>query len=599
MASCNALIVQTDAAVSLATADRVVQTSNSADTCGFGGREFVVTTRLGGEEAATTARQRNGGPGFAKAWRVVARVAAGASWVVVAGCQVIEDPREEPEMNNTANGSVTVNTRRGEIRGLRADGVLHFRGVRYAEPPVRENRFRAPLAASPWTGIWDATGFPNRCMQPDAAFLGEPMGATNEDCLFLNIVTPSIEGQRHPVLFWIHGGGFVNGSANEYDGSMLAAQGDVVVVTINYRLGLFGFLDLSPLGTEFRGSASNGFRDQVLALEWVRDNIADYGGDPRNVTIFGESAGGHSVHALLATPAADGLYHRAIAHSPGTANQPPPDLVNPLLAALGVPAERLVGKLRAMSADELLAMQATLPNVGGGIDGTVVTRSTNEGILERAAHGVPLIAGTNRDEGTFFSALFAMFAPDAQAAEQVFTTTNPGIARAVMAGADPSRYIDALKARHPDADAKALHERIFGDMFLRAAMGSTERATAAGPGGWLYRFDLPTTVELFGQEVGATHAAEIPFTFNRFNSDDPGLVFYDPEDPVVRDLAQRWSDTIIAFARTGEPNGAGLPHWPRYDSQNRQTLILDANPRIERDPNSAERKLWESVLDDD
>ena len=133
------------------------------------------------------------------------------------------------------------------------------------------------------------------------------------------------------MLFWIHGGGLVNGSANEYDGSMLAAQGDVVVVTINYRLGLFGYLDLSPLGDKFAGSGSNGFRDQVLALDWVRDNITDYGGDPGNITIFGESAGGASVLALLATPAADGLYHKAIAHSPGTVDQPPPDLVTPLL----------------------------------------------------------------------------------------------------------------------------------------------------------------------------------------------------------------------------------------------------------------------------
>ena len=493
------------------------------------------------------------------------------------------------------NDLVTVDTRLGQIRGVRAAGVLHFRGVRYAQPPVREHRFWVPEASPPWTGTWDATGFPNRCMQQEGGLLGEPVGATSEDCLFLNIVTPSVEGEQRPVLFWIHGGGFTSGSANEYDGSMLAAQGDVVVVTINYRLGLFGFLDLSPVGNKFAGSASNGFRDQVLALEWVRDNIADYGGNPGNITIFGESAGGHSVHALLATPAADGLYHKAIAHSPGTVNQPPPDLVNPLLAALDVPFERLVDALRAMSADELLAMQGTLPNAGAGIDGTVVTRSTEDAILERGARGVPLIAGTNRDEGTFFSALIAMLASDQQQAEQIYTTTNLGIARAVMAGADSAPYIDALKARHPDANAKALHERIFGDMFLRAAMGSTERATAAGPGGWLYRFDLPTTEKLFGQEVGATHAAEIAFTFNRFNSDDPGPLFYDPEDPVVRDLAQRWSDTIIAFARTGEPNGAGLPHWPQYDAKSRQTLILDASPRIEEDPNEDERRLWESV----
>ena len=495
-------------------------------------------------------------------------------------------------MNDLGDGSVTVNTRLGEIRGVETAGVWHFRGVRYAQPPVRERRFLAPLAAPPWTGTWDATGFPNRCMQADNGILGEPVGATSEDCLFLNIVTPAVEGAHRPVLFWIHGGGFTAGFANEYDGSMLAAQGDVVVVAINYRLGLFGFLDLEPLGDEFAGSASNGLRDQVLALEWVRDNIADYGGDPGNVTIFGESAGGHSVHALLATPDADGLYHKAIAHSPGTVNTRPADLVTPLTTELGVPPSGLVDSLRAMSADELLAAQGKVPGVGAVIDRTVVTRSTDDAIMERGPRGVPLIAGTNRDEGKFFTALYAMFAPGSQPPDQ-------GVARAVTAGADPSRYIDALKARHPDADAMEIYERIWDAMFLKAATGSAERATTAGVGGWLYRFDLPTTVDFLGRDVGATHGAEIPFTFNRFNSDDPGsMIFYDPEDPVVRSLSQRWSDTVIAFARTGEPNGAGLPHWPRYDAESRQTLVLDAEARVERDPNRAERELWESALGD-
>lgn len=488
-----------------------------------------------------------------------------------------------------ANDTVTVDTRLGQIQGVREDDVLHFRGIRYAQPP---RRFFPPLASTPWTGTYDATGFPNRCMQPDFRLLGEPVGATDEDCLFLNIVTPAVEGAQRPVLFWIHGGGFVNGSANEYDGSMLAAHGDVVVVTINYRLGLFGYLDLSPLGDKFAGSGSNGFRDQVLALDWVRDNITDYGGDPRNITIFGESAGGASVLALLATPAADGLYHKAIAHSPGTVDQPPPDLVTPLLTQLGDQAVDLYEKLRAMSAEELLAVQGAVPNVGGGIDGTVVTRSTNDAITDRGARGVPLIAGTNRDEGTFFSALIAMFDADFQPANHEF-------AAVVVGGANAAPYVDALEAQYPDADAVEIYERIWGAMFRKSATGSAERATAAGAGGWLYRFDLPTTVQLFGQEVGATHAAEIAFTFNRFNSDDPGgLVLYDPEDPIVRGLSQRWSDTVIAFAKTGDPNGAGLPHWPRYDGQSRQTLILDAEVRVERDPDKIERQLWEGFSSD-
>ena len=485
--------------------------------------------------------------------------------------------------------TITVDTRLGQIQGLRQDNVLHFRGIRYAQPP---RRFWPSRASMPWTGRYDATEFPNRCMQPDSGLLGEPVGTTNEDCLFLNVVTPAIEGAARPVLIWIHGGAFVNGSANEYDGTMLAAHGDVVVVTINYRLGLFGFLDLSRLGNKFIGSGSNGFRDQVLALEWVRDNITDYGGDPDNVTIFGESAGGASVLALLATPAADGLYHKAIAHSPGTVDQPPPDLVTPLLTQLGGEPVDLYEKLRVMSAGELLAVQGELPSVGGGVDGHVVTRSTIDAIAERGRRGVPLIAGTNRDEGTFFSALITLFAPD-------FQPQNRELAAAVVGGADAAPYLDAVKAQYPRADAMEIYEHIWDAMFLRSALGSAERATAAGPGGWLYRFDLPTTGQLFGKDVGATHGAEIAFTFNRFNSDDPGgLVLYDPEDPVVRALSQHWSDTVIAFAKTGDPNGAGLPRWPRYDAQSRQTLILDATSRVEADPDRIDRQLWEGVLRD-
>ena len=251
------------------------------------------------------------------------------------------------------------------------------------------------------------------------------------------------------MLVWIHGGGFALGSANEYDGSMLAAQGDVVVVTINYRLGLLGFLDLSPLGEEFAGSASNGFRDQILALEWVRDNIADYGGDPGNVTIFGGSAGGHSVHALLAAPSADGLFHKAIAQSPGTVNTPPDDLLTPLAAELGLEGAELLAHLRATSAEAFLAVQGAVGTGVGGMDGTVVTRSTNDAILERGAQGVPLIAGTNRDEGTLFS---VGFDPATHGASE------RRVARFVTAGADsrtvPERTRGDVSGRRTEGDSR-------------------------------------------------------------------------------------------------------------------------------------------------
>ena len=479
----------------------------------------------------------------------------------------------------------TIESRLGTIAGLRENDVVHFRGVRYAQPPTGERRFMPPVASGPWEDTFDATTWPNRCMQP-AGGVGGGAGPTNEDCLFLNVVTPSVEDDRRPVLFWIHGGAYTQGSANEYDGSVLATQGDVVVVTINYRLGLFGFVELSALGPKFAGSASNGFRDQILALEWVRDNIADYGGDPNNVTIFGESAGGGSVLALLAAPSADGLYHKAIAHSPPPVSQAPENKVPVLSKLVEASGKALVSKLQSLSADEILGYQQTVGATGGSVDGTVVTRSANEAIVGRGADGVPLITGTNRDEGT----LFTMLMPPA-----ILEPMEAGLAMSITNGANPAPYLSALELAYPDDTAKQRNERIWVDMFRIAAIGAAQRASQAGPGGWLYRFDLPSTQAMGGVQLGATHAAEIAFTFNSFAGGQSLLNLYDGKDPVVRGLAANWSNTVLAFAKTGNPNGSGLPQWPRYRSEQRQTMMLDAKQRVEGDIDRDQIKLWESV----
>ena len=508
---------------------------------------------------------------------------------VLTGLQGIEAEQEGAVLSEQKESTYVLNSGLGDVRGLREDGLLKFLGLRYALAPSGERRFLPPVPAGGWDNTYDATQYRNRCVQPPQPYLGDLTGSVDEDCLFLNVVTPSVEGTSRPVLFWIHGGALVNGSANEYDGSKLAAQGDVVVVTINYRLGLLGFLDLSAFGTEFAGSISNGFLDQIVALKWVRDNISDYGGDPNNVTIFGESAGGQSVLAILASAGADGLYHKAIAHSPGTIDEgPPPNLVDPLAAYLNTSQENLIEKLRGLSPVDLLAAQLAIPSVGAGIDGQVITRSTNAAIAERGSQGVPLIAGTNKDEGKFFTAVYEyLLGPD-------IVIPADTVARFVTGGEDPSGYMDGLKALHPDASSPEIVEQIWVDLFRRAAIGAVTTATAAGAGGWLYQFDLPSTVPFLGHSIGAAHAAEISFTFNLYNTDDHGLAaFYDANDPVVRELAQRWSSTIIQFAKTGDPNGAGLPHWPRYDTDARATLVLDADTRIEHDLYRAQRLLWD------
>ena len=480
---------------------------------------------------------------------------------------------------------IEVSTRLGPVRGSREGPVSVFRGLPYGAPPVGTGRFGAPRPAPRWAGTFDATGPHRRAWQPPPpAILGSPpLGEMSEDCLCLTVTTPAPDVGRRPVLFWIHGGAFTMGSASEYDATVLAAQGDVVVVTINYRLGVFGFLDLSAFGERYATSANNGLLDQIAALEWVRDNIDDYGGDPDNVTIFGESAGGLSVLSLLAAPGADGLYHRAIAHSPGLAPIAPPvahlDALSTIFDATdGGLLERLV---EAEPASLIEAQKQLTILSGGRVDGVVVTRSTVDAITERGRAGVPLIAGSNHDEGTLFSSLRAT---DADPAELTDT------ARRVVGGGDPTGLLDGLERLHPDDDPRTHYEQLWTDFFRRAAVEAAGAAAAHAPGGWLYRFDLPETV--LGGALGATHGSEIAFTFNTLGR---GISFHDPGDAGAAALAEAWSGTVLAFARTGDPNGAGLPDWPRYDNERRPCLVLDWESFVVEDPDRDHRQLWDAA----
>ena len=481
-------------------------------------------------------------------------------------------------------------TAHGKVEGVERAGVEQYRGIRFGEPPVGELRFREPVAARQWREGWDGTleasTFRNRAMQPpmSAVFGGAGPGHNDEDCLFLNVFRPASDGDDLPVLCWIHGGSFTTGSANDYNASIIAAQGDVVVVAINYRLGVFGFLDLSPFDASYAGSAANGIRDQVLALAWIRDNIADFGGDPGNVTIIGESAGAGSVLGIMATPAADGLYRRAVANSPGGINVATADTwaerIADAVGSAGAPLDRLL----AASSQELLDAQVSLQFAGGTIDGTVVTRHPVDAIRERGDAGVPLVVGTNLDEGTLFT-LPVRNRPD------LLDATSRSLAAQITRDGDVESYLAALSERFPDDDAYARANRMWVDLFRRTAVEAAAAATEAGPGGWLYRLDLPTT--LGGDTLGATHSADVTLTFNWLASERPmGYSLYDRDDRTAIDLAQRWSDTILAFARTGDPNGAGLPPWPRYSAGERACLVLDTTAEVRDDPDGQNRERW-------
>ena len=482
-----------------------------------------------------------------------------------------------------------IDTRLGKIKGIDHGTSLAFLGLRYGEPPIGSLRFMPPLASGPWNGVLDGTNYPNRAMQSNKiGTMGQDTpGELSEDCLFLNIYTPSVDNSKRPVMVWIHGGGFRSGSANEYDGRVLASQGDVVVVTINYRLGPFGFTNIDSLSDDFKGTVSNGYRDMILALEWVKDNIAEYGGNPDNVSIFGESSGGLGVLGLLAAPKAEGLFHKAIIHSANGPKWPEGDQTSIIAEKLGVSTSELLDTLRSMSSEQII--KAELP-AGLCIDGNVLTQSFNDAISKKENCGIPIIIGTNRTEGTLLT-------PIDSSDEDMSSYENRllGSASYVLDKKDPTNYVKGIKSAYPDQNPKRLFEIIMTDSFLRIAVEFIEKAVQADLDCWLYRFDLDTTIEHNGKLGGATHACEMAFTFNAYA--DPQChvkKLHDGSLPEVAHLAAAWSSTLTKFAWTGNPNDAGLPLWPKYNNTDRPVMRLTGASCTSNDLDALHRKLWSS-----
>ncbi len=500
-----------------------------------------------------------------------------------------------------------VATRSGRVEGFERDGGLAFRGIPYARPPVGALRFCAPEREEPWVGVRSAREFGASAPQRPLALPlpGMDVGACDEDCLTLNVATPAADGGHRPVLVWIHGGGFVIGSGSQplYDGAALARRGDVVVVTLNYRLGPLGFLYLPELCPALEGAIGNaGLRDQLAALEWVRENAAAFGGDPRQVAIFGESAGGMSVATLLGMPAARGLFARAIAQSGAAHNvhsrETATRVAEEFLAELELPRGRAAQALRELPPDKLLDLhQQTVLRLGSTagalpfqplVDGDLLPEPPLEALRDGHSVGVDLLIGTTRDEWRLFQFLDAGLAKLDDAA----LVKRLGVQ---LPGADARALVEVYRRARPAARPADLLFAIETDRVFRIPAIRVAEARAAYAGDtFMYRFDWESPA--LGGALGACHAVDIPFVFGALGA--PGAAFFAGSGPDAERLCARSMDAWIAFARSGDPSHPELPggRLPPYDLERRSTLVLGRECGVELDPGSAERRAWEGIL---
>jgi para-nitrobenzyl esterase len=503
-----------------------------------------------------------------------------------------------------------VNTTNGPVHGMVDNGVQTFKGIRYGAPPTGARRFLPPRKPKRWTTVADATHFGPPAMQMPTGTAGEEpktdlakslqsvyptlaeWKANGEDCLFLNVWTPATGTGKRPIMVWLHGGGFVYGSGAwpSYDGGNLAKNGDVVVVTLNHRLNAFGYLELGDIfGAEYAQSGNVGMLDIVLALEWVRDNAHAFGGDPGNVTIFGESGGGAKVSTLMAMPAANGLFHKAIVESgPGLKGVPKDAATADAKAIL---AELKITDIKALQAapagDIVKAAFAVAAQRGPGaeirflapvVDGTTLPADPFDPAAPVQSANVPLIIGTNKDEMTLFMAGQPWFGKltDDQLAAQA----------GMMGGPNAPAILAALKKAHPDYSPTYLMTEFVTTTFMWGGSVTLATRKAAQNAAPVYMYQLVWETPIGMGIFKSPHTLEIPLVFDNVEVSRP-LV---GPGPAPQKLADQMSASWIAFARTGNPNNPAIPNWPAYDAAGRATMMFDVSSKVVDDPYPDVRK---------
>ncbi|MCX6200322.1 MAG: carboxylesterase/lipase family protein [Bacteroidetes bacterium] len=497
------------------------------------------------------------------------------------------------QATNDNISSLVVETKQGKIRGGMDKNSCVWRGIKYAEA----ERFGVPKSVKHWEGVKDVVEF--GAIAPQAKSSITPDGLQSEDCLFLNVWSPAPDGKKRPVMFWIHGGGFVigAGSAPLYHGDNLATNGDVVVVTINYRLGPLGFLYFKD-SIYGNNSAENnlGIRDQIAALQWVKENIAAFGGDPDNVTIFGESAGGTSVETLLSVNSAKGLFHRAIAESGPPAIIWSPDIAmsvtKKFCSILGL-SPNDVSRLKAIPLDSIKAAEEILlaylvketnqKVFSPTIDGNVLTSDIFKCMKPDLANKVDIMLGTNKNEATMFASKKLRMVPrTSQELSKYFNeVTSPQSKEQVIAAYE--------NYPHKSGVLDILTDAVFRIPAIRLAECRSMYSSV-----YMYRFEWSSfLLNLSGMK--SFHGLEIPFVFGNNEGHQGRLLRVIATKKLIARLSGEMQQSWINFARYGNPNGTKTEWWKKYTADDRSTMIFSKHSKLVQDPDAKQRKAWEGV----